>query len=295
LGPFTFAMRYYFFLLLIVFSIPSFSYAQRTSPPEEKLIVNYYNSLISKTDSYRAYVELLRLKNHYPQSMSLNQFQVSSADLLFNGKKFQLLVKKKYSNKITAFYIFDVYALQGHYNKGQAVLSQYTFFNNTFLKFYHDRRALASLMTFDFNSAQEWMKKEFYDRHFVEKIMKYSNAIYEDLRSPIGAMFIGIIPGAGYWYGSKDYGTAIGAFLVVSVFATLTIAALLTGNPILAIVTGSIGIFFYGGSIIGSYLAAKRYNNSLKEDLRAYLFKEFRFATHRKTLNRRYGVQFNEQ
>ncbi len=284
-------MRYILLLILTAFLIPYQLYSKISPQIDKKQIINYYNTLLDKEYYYRAYIELLRLNNYFPVLMSHDQYNISSAYLLFKGKNYRSFDKLD-NNRITAFYVFDAMVQHGSFLKAEAYLAHFTYKEKKLQRYYFDRRAFSSLVSYNFKDAEKWMTSDLYDQSFVKKIIGYSKNIFQDMRSPLGALLLGVIPGAGYIYGADDWGTGLSAFLVVTILTGITVGAVLTGNLIVAVITGTIGLFFYGGSIVGAYRATEKYNDELKDSLKLYHFKEFRFATHREDLYQEYGAGF---
>jgi len=149
------------------------------------------------------------------------------------------------------------------------------------------RKLAYSLLTVDnYNELSSYMAlaKEF----DLQRIYQYSRFIQKKLKNPYAALGWGIIPGAGYIYSDTTENGMVAA-IVIGVCAVVTYFATDSGNSGIAFITGAAGTFFYGGSILGGYLAAKRTNNQIMKELHAYLDEELKFAHDREIIFNRYG------
>ena len=85
-------------------------------------------------------------------------------------------------------------------------------------------------------------------------------------KSPDKATVLGIIPGLGYWYAGHRQ-TALASLLVNAVFTGATIQAFRTEQNVLGGFLSLFTVSWYAGNIYGSSRAARRYNDTLQEDL----------------------------
>lgn len=100
------------------------------------------------------------------------------------------------------------------------------------------------------------------------KIIKSKDII--DYKNPKTALFLSILPGAGYYYtGYKQ--TALSSFLVNSLLSYATISNIRNDNTGMALLTGFFNLSFYISNIQGAFKNAKKYNlnqeNLLKQKL----------------------------
>ena len=100
------------------------------------------------------------------------------------------------------------------------------------------------------------------------KIIRSKDVI--DYKNPKTALFLSILPGAGYYYtGYKQ--TALSSFLVNGLLAYATISNIRNENTGMAILTGVFNLSFYISNIQGASKSAKKYNlnkeNLLKQKL----------------------------
>jgi len=84
----------------------------------------------------------------------------------------------------------------------------------------------------------------------------------------LAAVLSAILPGSGYVYAGQ-YGDGLSAFLLNALFIAGTVAAVNNELYATSALTGGIGLPFYIGNIYGSANAVKKYNNSIKRELRA--------------------------
>ena len=83
----------------------------------------------------------------------------------------------------------------------------------------------------------------------------------------------GLVPGAGYFY-AGERGTGIVAMIVIGAGSAVTYASYRNGLDSIAVISGLITFFFYGGSIAGGYMQTVKYNNRLMETLDLKLKRE---------------------
>ena len=93
----------------------------------------------------------------------------------------------------------------------------------------------------------------------------------------------------GYAYAGNRQNGAI-AFIVVSVFSALTYFSFRTDNAPLGFVFGATATVFYGGSMVGAYREALRYNRSIGERVRETVLDELHPARDRDEIFQRYGI-----
>lgn len=77
-----------------------------------------------------------------------------------------------------------------------------------------------------------------------------------------------VIPGSGYMY-AEHYGDGVTALLINALAVTGTISAINSENYAVAAIVGGIGLPFYFGNIYGSANAAKKWNLSVRNELRS--------------------------
>lgn len=85
-------------------------------------------------------------------------------------------------------------------------------------------------------------------------------------KSPRTAIFLNIIPGAGYFYAGHKQ-TAFASFIVNTIFFFATIQAFKTDQNVLGGFLSLLSVSWYAGNIYGSAKAARRYNDKLQEKI----------------------------
>ena len=84
--------------------------------------------------------------------------------------------------------------------------------------------------------------------------------------------------------------TGIIAFFIVSAASGLAAAAWITDNKVPAFFFAAAATCFYGGSIVGGYMSAKKYNAALSDEMRRRLSRDFKLQDDRVRLYNMYGV-----
>ncbi len=262
-----------------------------------KNILGFTNHLINKKEYYRAYVELMRLKSYYPRYISDEEYSVTEDYLLFQGKQFDRIREKPLLPRSTiawnAGLIFrmDSFFQDMNFAEPLSFMSSWKWGSNAVPDdLLYKRKIFSYIMMRKSGELKkifaENIKKR-YSKYF--ELVNYSDDVYSKLKVPAAAAALGIIPGMGYMYAGES-GTGIVAVIVVAVNAALTYYAFRTDNRAIGLFIGSIGTFFYGGNILGGYLAAKKYNRSTIEYMLENLGRKFEFEKDRDYLYMKYGT-----
>jgi hypothetical protein len=93
----------------------------------------------------------------------------------------------------------------------------------------------------------------------------------------------------GYVY-SGNTATGIIALTLISLMSGMTYAAWKTDVKPVAVLTGTISCFFYGGSIIGGYYEAQRYNRNIDENVINSIDTVMDYDTDYRLLYNKYGL-----
>ncbi|MBP7585349.1 MAG: hypothetical protein KBA61_15010, partial [Spirochaetes bacterium] len=123
-----------------------------------------------------------------------------------------------------------------------------------------------------------------------QAMISWSQKRYDTMADPSLALFAGAVPGLGYAV-AGNRPTGVVALIVVTVFSSLTVAAFRTDNAPLGIVLGSAATFFYGGSVLGGYLEAKKQNRLVLEGIREGIIDDAGLEDDRDRLFERYGLR----
>lgn len=261
------------------------------NPYSYTAIAGFANQLVEQREYYRAYQEYQRLYYYFPSLYSYDAFLIASLYCHYQGKQYHSVLEKVKNqspmNLPVWIYGFDS-AFSGMLLSPQIMDVQWQKDVNPEYEAMILKRKLAySLLTVD--NYHELSPYTVLEKEFdLQRIYQYSRVTRDKLKNPYAALGWGILPGAGYIYSDNTENGVIAA-IVIGVCAVVTYFAMDSGNSGIAFVTGAAGTFFYGGSILGGYLAAKRTNNQIMKELHAYLEEELKFAQDRDIIFNRYG------
>ncbi|MGB4269186.1 MAG: hypothetical protein WBK20_08400 [Spirochaetota bacterium] len=267
--------------------------AQTVDPYSYDKIAGFANYLVAQKEFYRAYQEFYRLYIYYPARYSYDSFFIASLYCQYQGKQYQLIRERVGYNSLLKpplwVFAFDAAFSNIAQDLAHIVLHAPTIesSNPEYETMVLKRKLAYSLLEGDnYNELSPYtaLTKEF----DLQRIYQYSTFTRDNLKNPYAALGWGILPGAGYIY-SDNTENGIIAAIVIGVCAVVTYFAVDSGNSGIAFVTGAAGTFFYGGSILGGYLAAKKTNNQITKELRAYLEEELKFEQDREIIFNRYG------
>ncbi len=265
-------------------------------------IIGFTKHLISKDEYYRAYVELQRLHSYYPQYINQDKLYISELYLLYKGKRYSEILEKELNpGNIDSQYIFklfkaDVYLDRSEFTKAADLFGSGIYSGSDMVidLYLYKRTFLSYLLLRRIDEARRIIDKrkiniERIDFSIFEESVEYSKDCYSSLKEPYYAMCLGIVPGLGYAYSGRKQ-TGLIALIVISVFSTLTYFSFKTDNKPIGAVFGAATAFFYAGSIIGGYMASRRYNETVKTSLRDHLFNKMELAEDRKEIFKNYGI-----
>ncbi len=247
-------------------------------------------SLIEKGEYYRAYVELLRLNSYYPSSLSVSVFDITSNYLFYKSKRFDDLLEFDSSGiadnifiPVSLFRIDSLFKL----NRRDEAESELDVLN---------KRA-------DSESYHEYLKKrsayikilknEKNEFSGYDELFEYSENIYGSKKNPYLGALAGVIPGMGFIYAGET-GTGIVALILISAGSAITYSSYRDGWDSLAIISGTITFFFYGGSILGGYMQTTRYNDSLMKTLEMKLNRELMPEKDLEEIYIKFGLNSND-
>lgn len=279
--------------ILIFCTVTSFTvYAQSSGGPYSyNAIAGFANQLIEQREYYRAYQEYHRLYTYYPALYSYDGFYIAALYCHYQGGQYQSVLRLAGNNVMTKpqvwIFVFDSAFSSSMLSPNIMDVQWPEGVNEEYQTMALKRKLAYSLLTVDnYNELSNYtpLAKDF----DLQRIYEYSKFTRDKLKNPYAAMGWGIIPGAGYIY-SDNTENGIIAAIVIGVCAAVTYFAADTGNSGIALVTGAAGTFFYGGSILGGYLAAKRTNREIMKELKSYLEEELKFAQDREIIFNKYG------
>ena len=289
--------------------LSNFSYSKNLKPflfyeYNHRNLLSFISYLISNAQYYRANVELMRLQSYYPGYIDKKKLHITEIYLLFNGKKYDAILKKKpkFLNKdylyIDSIFKIDSYLYKSKYQTSNFILSSLNYpENNKDLDIYLYKRAfITSILLKDLKKAKEItidLKNKIKDSSInyskYNELINHCETNYALLKKPYDALFLGFFPGMGYIY-SDEKPTGILAFIIVTVFSTLSYFSFKTNNYPLGICIGTASSFLYGGNIIGGYFASKKYNNIMIKNLKKDLLEEMDLNTDREKIYIKFGL-----
>jgi hypothetical protein len=239
-------------------------------------ISSFVCSLTENGEYYRAYVELLRFKSFYPSFIDDSVFNITSNYLFYKGKRYSDIIEIDSSGINDSIYIpfslFRIDSLIRLDKKNEAeselvilcsrpdsdVYAEYLKKRSLYLSVLNNRKSTNTMDT-AFSGYKE--------------LLIYSDSIYEQYKNPFLGAVAGVIPGMGYIYAGES-GTGIVSMIVIGAGSAVTYASYNNGMDSLAVVSGLITFFFYGGSIAGGYMQTVKYNDRLLDTLKMKLDRE---------------------
>jgi hypothetical protein len=282
-------------LICILLAVPVIASAGEYSADQ---VLSFTRHLIAKKEYYRALVELRRLRSYYPEYITPLSFQVTEQYLLFRGKQFSTILGTRAGAAagpldIAADSLFkcDAAIAMANYGAFEKTLSRWTPGAEPFLDLcLKKRRLYAYLMERRYNEASQMFASGTMDEFAAYRdLVDRPRAGFSHEKKPWLSAVLGIIPGMGYVY-SEEYGTGIFAFLLITVDVIMTYFAFRTHNDVIGYFTGTMGCFFYAGSIAGGYLAARRFNTRLSSAGGDSLSDRLMFGRDREKIMERHGI-----
>ncbi|MDR3237506.1 MAG: hypothetical protein LBT84_03295 [Spirochaetia bacterium] len=306
-------------LLTLLFMLTQFPLRAETAGYNENVpyelaprsILGFAKHLAGEGDFYRALSELDRLNGYYPNFLPEQRYIISKSFFLFSGGRYEDVqktwalptgcrsaeraqdVQKTRSGfpGTPGLWVFaaDTYLASADYSKMDTLLrgvdTDDVLYKNILLK----RRILASVVLEDRNALA--VLEQLYSGEYsaYRELAAASSAMLAEKKSPALAALCGIFPGAGYAYAGNFY-TGVVAFIVAAVSGALSYAAYANNSKLTAFFIGTIGTFFYGGSILGGYLSAKKFNRSLTEETAYGMARGMSFTEDYENIYNRDGI-----
>ncbi len=257
----------------------------------------FIQHLQSSDEYFRAYNELLRLRSYHPGYLNESEFCVSRSYFLLMGKQYFLCayLYPSYSGnnalcqKALAVYSFDAGIYRGNRPGKDFFSSLPASSDDLFSRSLEKRRFMIYLLHGDYQAAYDIADPGDGGRKMYSALVDYAKVARQEKRSAVAALFCGVIPGGGYWYSGRK-NTGIIAGVVVTLLSAVTYGAWVTDNRVIGIMTGTVAGFFYGGSVLGGYMAVKKHNRSVEENLAKYMTEELRLQHDAKEIYNRFGI-----
>lgn len=273
----------------------AFSNGYAQAPPDGyryENIAGFAHWLVEHKEFYRAYQEYHRLHTYYPALYPYERFLAASLYCAYESRQHRLIMERLAQSQVQPpwswIFLFDS-AFNTHAAALKSIVAQRPDCvpNDDICRMVKKREMAFSFFTggvYDELSPDNAL----YAHYDLDRIKAYSMFRRSQYKNEYAALGWGLLPGAGYIYGNNTENGIIAA-IVIGVCTALTYFAVDSNNNAIAFFTGSIGAFFYGGSIIGGSLAAKRTNRAITRDVQKYLEEEFEFAKDRETIFINYG------
>jgi hypothetical protein len=294
-------LRYIFFLCLFIPNIVFSDFKTNINEPSEyssKSLLSFTRNLVSKSEYYRAYVELNRLNSYYPDFLSINEILTSKHYILFKADKFSDVInfecKDSEFKKIDLLFKFDSYISKSNFKDAEKLISSWDYGGNSFFDaIFIKRKLFLNYLNNNIDGAFTFYSKSLNyfnkDVHSVKDIIDYTINENKKFKSPLTGAMLGIVPGLGYAY-ADNTNTGIVALIVVLFNYSLSYFAFNSNNDSIGFFTASIGTFFYGGSILGGYMESVRYNNNIRRNINNNLMEELKFKQDRDQIYTKYGI-----
>ncbi len=260
-------------------------------------ISSFTCSLIGSGEYYRAYVELLRLNSYYPEFIKTSVYSVTSNYLFYKSKNYSDLLKLDFPEKehdvfipVSLFRVDSLIKLNRK-NDAESLLAE--LYGRGDSRDYYDylnkRRVYLSLVSGRGKSDNK-TEKEFSG---YSELSDYSESIYESRKNPYLGALAGILPGAGYIYAGEK-GTGITAMIVIGAGSAVSYGAYRSSFDSLAVISGVVTFFFYGGSIAGGYMQSVKYNDRLMDTLEMRLNRELMPERDLEEIYFKFGLNSND-
>ena len=309
-------MIIYFKLILTLFIFLSFSIDNSVYPAAKQNsqidiageysagnILGFTKHLISNKEFYRAFAELKRLNSYYPGYIKKDNLFATELFLLYKGGRYSEVINIEFDSTspdtklIHSVFKTDAYIEIRDFIKADALVSVSGAFDiDKDIEFYLYKRTVLSYLLLnridDTRRLIENRKIDFVnnlnDRDFIDFI-ELTERCFGSLKKPYTAMALGAVPGMGYVYADQA-STGIIAFLLVSALSAFTYYSFKTDNKPIGVFVGTAAAFFYGGSVVGGYLSAKKYNDAAMTDLKDSLSQRMYLEEDREEIYNNYGI-----
>ncbi len=268
-------------------------------------LLSFMQYLIQKKEYYRARSELKRLEVFYAGYVSSDAVFVTGLYLDMQGAQYGAFGNVRYRgsnariSRAEKAYRFDAFLLSDRYALADELLASHERESGVIEgEFYlWKRNFVRHLIMGRFDLSERLLsepvspsgKEEEISTAKYRELARYAKIKHGETRSPGKALLAGVIPGLGYTY-AGNRPTGVFAFVVVSIFSTLTYVAFRTDNKPVGVILGASTAFFYSGSILGGYLEAKKSNRYIQQNLRDVLMEGARFDEDRERIFQKYGI-----
>jgi tetratricopeptide (TPR) repeat protein len=246
----------------------------------EKRLFSFANSLYRNGNYSQANTEYRRLLSYYPETAfaldavrgvffcSYGEEQYLDA-VHWGLENLAMIRDSKYESELT-FYIGASYFKLKNYVLAANYLQESMNVGGE----YSEKSILLSGLTRAHES--NWREAEYFFSKVEKKSRYWPNAQNDirlcrdgstlDIKSPLVAGLLSIIPGAGYLYAGYKQ-TALASLIVNGLFGYATYQAFEQDNEGLGALLGIVSFGWYTGNIYGSVISAQRHNLKVRKDL----------------------------
>jgi len=274
--------------------------AEETAPLYDDFTPNKISSfacsLIESGEYYRAYVELIRLKSYYPSAITSSAYDITSNYLFYKSKNYHDLLVFNSAEISDEIYIplslFKIDSYIKMKKNNDAELELIKLYERPDSKYYMEylkkRSFYLSILN---NQYDESIIKDKFTEY--KDLFIYSESIYEKRKNPFLGTLAGIIPGMGFVYAGES-GTGIVSMIMIGLGSAVTYGSNRNDLDSVALISGVITFFFYGGSIAGGYMQTNRYNDRLMETLEMKVNRELMPEKDLEEIYFKFGLNSND-
>jgi len=253
------------FLLSAVPFAGVYAEADRAGPYSPENILSFTAYLVEKGEYFRAWAELRRLESYYPGYIPRENLDVTALYIMYKAGRYADISAYASANQTgcaAGVIIADSLLMTDQYSAGLSLIDAKTPLcqDDIFSGIYSRQRAYVSIVTGDVYSDEQGTLKP--ELSAYRELVEYTARLHDSEKSPGLAAFLGILPGCGYIY-AGDLGTGFVAMTVIALSGAVTYGSYINGIEPLAIISGAVTLFFYGGNIAGGYLEAMKHNAAI--------------------------------
>jgi hypothetical protein len=291
-------LKIFFFLTFLFINI-MVNAREETSLYDEftpEKISSFTCYLITNGEYYRAYTELQRLNSFYPSFLDKSVYDITTNYLFYKSKKYDELLQldlsepqKEFLIPLSLFRIDSLIKLDRKEEAETELLKLSDIENADNYSVYLKKRLLYLSIL---NNKKNDIKFSD-DLVNYEELYLYSENVHQNKKQPVLGALAGIIPGMGYFYAGEK-GTGIVSIIVMGTGSAVTYASYKNGMDALALITGVITFFFYGGSIAGGYMQTVKYNDRLMDTLELRLNRDLMPDKDIEEIYFKFGLNSNE-
>lgn len=290
-----------FFGSILVLCLSTAHIASANEPYSPDSLLGFIQHLYKNQEYYRAFVELERLEAYWPGHLEAGRVHVARMAFLMKGNKYDEVLKENKMKEAPfacadTIFRFDARLyLSSIIPSADCAIESGGRCDDFFGPFFWKREFVSAVVRGDEKAALHILSESIFPEVLSEQKEKYRSIAEkahlqrEHMRDPYVALFAGLIPGLGY-YTAGNKSTGVLACIVVGVFSALTVAAFKTDNAPIGIVLGSVTGFFYGGSILGGYMTAKRNNAQVEKNLLRTVIEDASLEADRDMIFEKFGL-----